>query len=100
MDFRSKYLKYKNKYLELKNKQTGGVITTELVDHELIIYGLKRDIKVSLDSTRPSKLDVKDIIELKIKEDGISDHDELRSYVFVHNSKRDHYELYIKKHKM
>jgi hypothetical protein len=91
-----KYLKYKNKYLELKYKQIGDVITTEIIDHELIIYGLKRDIKVSLDSTRPSKLNIEDIIELKIKADGVSDIDELNGYVFVSKSIGDYFELYIK----
>jgi|UniRef100_A0A6C0IVA0 hypothetical protein len=96
IEYKNKYLKYKNKYLELKNKQIGGVITTEIVDHELIIYGLKRDIKVSLDSTRPSKLNMEDIIELKIKIDGVSDIDELNGYVFVSKSIGGYFELYIK----
>jgi len=94
--YKNKYLKYKNKYLELKNKQIGGVITTEIVDHELIIYGLKRDIKVSLDSARPSKLNIEDMIELKIKMDGVSDIDELNSYVFVSKPIGSDFELYIK----
>lgn len=94
--YREKYLKYKNKYLELKNKQIGGVITTEIVDHELIIYGLKRDIKVSLDSARPSKLNREDMIGLKIKMDGVSDIDELNGYVFVSKPIGSDFELYIK----